>query len=286
MKTKAKKPIQPKQQIRNNTGMEEQMDPQPVYEMEKKLNRLEGKVAIITGADSGIGRAIAIAFIKEGAKVLVNYHQDDIDADITAGVMEKYGGDYELFKGDVSDPKICKQLVDKAIKKWKKLDVIINNAAVQMPQKLLKDISPKQLLKTFEVNFFAQLYLVQAAEAHLKEGASIINTTSVTAYRGNQELLDYSATKGAIVSFTRALASYFSKKKIRVNAVAPGPIWTPLIPSTFDAKHVAGFGSDTPLGRPGQPVEVAYCYVFLASDEASYISGQVLHPNGGEIING
>ena len=286
MKTKEKRPVQPKQQIRVKKGMEEKMDPQPVYEIEKKLNRLDGKVAIITGADSGIGRAIAIAFIKEGAKVVVNYYEDDIDAGITAGVIEKYGGEYELAKGDVSDPKFCKKLVDLALKKWGKLDVVINNAAVQTPQKFLKDISPRQLQRTFEVNFFAQLYLVQAAEPHLKEGASIINTSSVTAYRGNIELIDYSATKGAIVSLTRTLAGYFSKKKIRVNAVAPGPIWTPLIPSTFDAKHVEGFGSDTPLGRPGQPVEVAYCFVFLASDESSYISGQVLHPNGGEIING
>lgn len=280
------KQVRPPQQLHSEQGQEEQMDPKPVYEKEKKNRRLENKVTIITGGDSGIGRAVSIAFAKEGAKLLIVYHEDHTDADKTKAIAESYGAEVTLLSGDIASPDFCRSIVDKAIATYGALDVLINNAAVQFPQEALKDITVEQLKRTFEVNIFSQFYLAQAAEPYLKAGACIINTTSVTAYRGSKELLDYSSTKGAIVSFTRALSGYFSKKSIRVNAVAPGPIWTPLIPGTFDAEHVASFGTDAPLGRAGQPVEVAYCYVFLASDDASYITGQVLHPNGGEIING
>lgn len=281
-----KKKARPPQQIKKDKGQEDQMVPQPVYEKEKIKNRLEGKVAIITGGDSGIGRAIAIAFVKEGAKVLINYLEDDKDANKTRDIIENYGGQCVLYRGDVADPDICAAIIDKTMESYGKIDVVINNAAVQFPQKKMADITIAQLHRTFEVNIFSQFYLVKAAEKHLTPGSCIINTASVVAYRGHKALIDYSATKGAIVSFTRALSGYFAPKKIRVNAVAPGPIWTPLIPSTFSPEHVASFGTDTPLGRAGEPVEVAYAYVYLASDEATYISGQVIHINGGEVING
>jgi NAD(P)-dependent dehydrogenase (short-subunit alcohol dehydrogenase family) len=280
------KQVRPPQELHSEQGQEEQMDPKPVYEKTKTNLRLENKVAVITGGDSGIGKAVAIAFAKEGAKVLINYHEDHVDANKTKAIIEKYNGEVTLFAGDIADPEVCNQIILKTMEQYGQIDILVNNAAVQFPQKELQDISVDQLKRTFEVNIFSQFYLVKAAEKHLKEGASIINTASVTAYRGSKELLDYSSTKGAIVSLTRSLSGYFAKKKIRVNAVAPGPIWTPLIPGTFDGEHVASFGSDTPLGRAGEPVEVAYAYVFLASDDASYMSGQVLHPNGGEIING
>jgi NAD(P)-dependent dehydrogenase (short-subunit alcohol dehydrogenase family) len=280
------KEVRPRQELHSEQGQESQMIPRPVFEKEKKNLRLENKVAIITGGDSGIGKAVAIAFAKEGAKVFITYHEDDADAKKTKEIIENYGGDVTLYAGDIADPSVCNEIIEKAIEVYGKIDILINNAAVQFPQKELKDISVDQLKRTFEVNIFSQFYLVKAAEKYLKEGASIINTTSVTAYRGSKELLDYSSTKGAIVSFTRSLSGYFAKKNIRVNAVAPGPIWTPLIPGTFDGKHVASFGTDTPLGRAGEPVEVAYAYVYLASDDAAYMTGQVLHPNGGEIING
>jgi NAD(P)-dependent dehydrogenase (short-subunit alcohol dehydrogenase family) len=285
-KGKQEKPVRPAQQIKTGTGQEEQMDPKPIYEKEKKDKRLENKIAIITGGDSGIGRAVAIAFAKEGAKVLISYHEDHTDANKTKEIVDKYGGECVLYPGDIADPEVCNGIVAKTFEKFGAIDVVINNAAVQFPQKKLADITVDQLRRTFEVNIFSQFFIVKAAEKFLKAGASIINTASVTAYRGSKELLDYSSTKGAIVSFTRALSGYFASKNIRVNAVAPGPIWTPLIPSTFPPDHVASFGTDSPMGRAGEPVEVAYAYVFLASDDASYISGQVIHPNGGEIVNG
>ncbi|MES2645294.1 MAG: SDR family oxidoreductase [Bacteroidota bacterium] len=285
-KGKEEKPVRPAQEIKNEQGQEAQMDPAPVYETEKKEKRLEGKVTIITGGDSGIGRAVSIAFAKEGASIFIVYHEDHEDANKTKELVERNGAQCVLYAGDIADPEVCNEIISKTIEKFGKLDVLINNAAVQFPQKELSAITVDQLRRTFEVNIFSMFYLVKAAEQHLKAGASIINTTSVTAYRGSKELLDYSATKGAIVSFTRALSGYFADKGIRVNGVAPGPIWTPLIPATFSGDHVASFGTDTPMGRVGQPVEVAYCYVFLASEEASYITGQVLHPNGGEVVNG
>ncbi len=281
-----KRKIRKPQTIRAKKGKEEKMQPSPVYEKDKQAFRLKDKVAIITGGDSGIGRAVAIAFAAEGAHVVICYKQDDVDAKRTAVEVQSKGRQCLLIRGDVSSEKHCNSIIQKTIKIFNKLDIIINNAAEQTPQDDLQKITDKQLRRTFEVNIFSQFFLVKAAEKYLKKGDSIINTTSVTAYRGSSHLLDYAATKGAIVAFTRSLSAYFAEKGIRVNAVAPGPIWTPLIPSTFDAKEVATFGSNVPMKRAGQPVEVAYAYVFLASDEASYMTGQVIHPNGGEIING
>lgn len=284
-KGQKKRKVRPAQQVRSKQGKEERMKPQPVYEKEKDVLRLRNKVAIITGGDSGIGRAVAIAFAKEGAHVVIAYREDHKDAQETAGRIKEIGQQCILIPGDVSKAAHCKKIVNQTIKEFDKLDILVNNAAVQFPQTELKAITEKQLRETFEVNFFAYVFMVQAAEQYLEEGACIINTSSVTAYRGSPHLIDYSSTKGAIVSFTRSLSGYFAKKQIRVNAVAPGPIWTPLIPLTFPPDHVTSFGSDTPLGRAGEPVEVAYAYVFLASDDASYITGQVIHPNGGEIVN-
>jgi NAD(P)-dependent dehydrogenase (short-subunit alcohol dehydrogenase family) len=284
-KSNPKRKLRPTQKVRATQGKEARMKPEPVYEKEKKYQRLEGKAAIITGGDSGIGRAVAIAFIKEGAEVCIVYHKDHRDAKETAKRIKELGGTCILIPGDISDEKHCKKIIKTVLDTWGRIDIVVNNAAVQFPQKKLSEISVRQLTRTFEVNVFSQLYLIKAAEKFLRKGASVINTTSVTAYRGSSHLIDYSATKGAIVSLVRSLAAYFSDKGIRVNGVAPGPVWTPLIPTTFSAKEVATFGSDTPLKRAADPVEIAYAYVFLASDDASYITGQVLHPNGGEIVN-
>jgi NAD(P)-dependent dehydrogenase (short-subunit alcohol dehydrogenase family) len=282
-----KKKVRKPQKVKKaSKGKSEKMRPMPVYEKEKIPFRLRDKVAIITGGDSGIGRAIAIAFAKEGADVVICYEKDDVDAKITASEIEKNGRKFLLIRGDVSRENHCQKIIDRTIKTFGKIDVLINNAAIQTPQEELKKISSQQSRRTFEVNIFSQFYMTKAVEKYLKKGSSIINTTSVTAYRGSGHLLDYSSTKGAILAFTRSLSSYFSDKGIRVNAVAPGPIWTPLIPTTFDPEEVATFGSNVPMKRVGQPVEVAYAYVFLASDDASYITGQVIHPNGGEIVNG
>lgn len=280
-----KRKVRPAQKVKKKQGKEKQMEPQPVFEKERDVLRLRNKTAIITGGDSGIGKAVAIAFAKEGADVVISYYEDDEDALSTAARIESIGQQCLLIPGDISKPAHSKKIIEKTIKQFGKLDVLVNNAGIQFPQTELSAITPDQLKKTFETNIFAMFYMVQAAEEHLQEGASIINTTSVTAYRGSSHLLDYSATKGAIVSFTRSLSAYFSKQNIRVNGVAPGPVWTPLIPATFPPSHVSTFGSDTPLGRAGEPVEIAGSYIFLASDESSYITGQVLHPNGGEIVN-
>lgn len=280
-----KRKVRPAQKVKKKQGKEKQMEPQPVFEKERDVLRLRNKTAIITGGDSGIGKAVAIAFAKEGADVVISYYEDDEDARSTAARIESIGQQCLLVPGDISKPAHCKKIIEKTIKQFGKLDVLVNNAGIQFPQTKLSAITPDQLKKTFETNIFAMFYMVQAAEDYLQEGASIINTTSVTAYRGSSHLLDYSATKGAIVSFTRSLSAYFAKHNIRVNGVAPGPVWTPLIPATFPPSHVSTFGSDTPLGRAGEPVEIAGSYIFLASDESSYITGQVLHPNGGEIVN-
>ena len=284
-KAAPKRKIRPSRVVRSSQGKEARMEPEPVYEKEKTYQRLAGKVAIITGGDSGIGRAVAIAFVKEGAEVCVAYHKDHRDAKVTAKRIEELGGNCLLVPGDISDENHCKKIVRTVVDTWNRIDILVNNAAVQFPQKKLSKITSRQLTRTFEVNVFSQLYLTKAAEKYLRKGASIINTTSVTAYRGSSHLIDYASTKGAIVAMIRSLAAYFSDKGIRVNGVAPGPVWTPLIPTTFSAKEVATFGSDTPLKRAAEPVEIAYAYVFLASDDASYITGQVLHPNGGEIVN-
>jgi NAD(P)-dependent dehydrogenase (short-subunit alcohol dehydrogenase family) len=248
--------------------------------------KLEGQVALITGGDSGIGRAVAIIFAKEGADVAIVYLNEHGDAKETQARIEREGRRCLLIAGDVGDPEFARKAVEQTARELGGLDILVNNAAEQHPQDSIAAITPEQLDRTFRTNIYAMFYLAQAALEHMKQGARIINTTSVTAYRGSPGLLDYSATKGAIVAFTRSLALQLAEKGIRVNGVAPGPIWTPLIPSTFDAEKVATFGSDVPLKRPGQPEEVAPCYVFLASDDSSFMTGQILHPNGGEIING
>jgi len=283
-----KKHTLPAQEQEQQPGIQTQMHPQPqtVDENYHPAGKLKDKVAIITGGDSGIGRAVAVKFAQEGAKIAIVYLSEDVDAQDAKELVEAENQPCLLLKGDIGNEEFCKSVIQKTIDEYGKLDILINNAGEQHPQKSLEDITTEQLERTFRTNIFACFFLTKAALPHLEEGAAIVNTTSVTAYAGSPGLLDYSATKGAIIAFTRSLSGNLADKKIRVNAVAPGPIWTPLIPSTFSADKVETFGSDTPMKRPGQPEEVANCYVFLASDDSSYISGQVLHPNGGEIVNG
>lgn len=280
----------PPQTQSRQPGRRLQMRPKPesVNESFQGSGLLDGKVALITGGDSGIGRAVAISFAREGADIAIVYLEETEDAKDTQGEVESRGRRCLVIKGDVGREAFCAKAVGNTVKKLGKLDILVNNAAEQHPEDKLEAITAKQLEQTFRTNIFAMFYLAKAALPHLRksDGATIINTTSVTAYRGSPGLLDYSATKGAVVSFTRSLSQNLASDSIRVNAVAPGPIWTPLIPATFGSKKVAKFGGDTPLGRAGQPWECAECYVFLASEQSSYITGQVLHPNGGEIING
>ena len=278
----------PPQKQEQQPGREHKMKPRPAADDPKYRGsgKLEGKVALITGGDSGIGRAVAILFAKEGADVAVSYLNENKDAKETKRLVEEQGRRCITIAGDVGDENHCKALVQQTVKELGKLDILVNNAAEQHPQESIEKISEQQLERTFRTNIFSMFFLTKAAMKHLKEGSTIVNTTSVTAYKGNPELLDYSSTKGAIVAFTRSLSQALADKKIRVNAVAPGPIWTPLIPSTFPAKEVATFGSDTPLGRAGEPEEVATSFVFLASDDSSYMTGQILHPNGGRVVNG
>jgi NAD(P)-dependent dehydrogenase (short-subunit alcohol dehydrogenase family) len=269
-------------------GKEGLMNPRPEFRGEdyKAAGKLQGKVAIITGGDSGIGRSVAVLFAREGADVAILYLDQDQDANETRRVVESHGRQCLTFAGDVADRDVCRKVVDETLAKFGRLDILVNNAAEQHPQKSFEDISQEQWEKTFRTNVFGMFQMTQAALPHLKEGTSIINTSSVTAYKGNPMLIDYSSTKGAIVAFTRALSMSLAERGIRVNSVAPGPIWTPLIPSTFDADKVAEFGANVPLKRPGQPDEVAPAYVYLASSDASYVSGQVIHVNGGTVVNG
>lgn len=249
--------------------------------------KLIGKVALITGGDSGIGRAIAVLFAKHGADLAICYlSKEKKDAQETKKIIKKLGGRCLLLPQNLNTEKHCKQIVQKTIKTFKRIDILINNAGTHFPQDKIEHITSKQLIETFNINVFSMFYIVKEALRYLKKGSSIINTTSVTAYRGSAHLIDYSATKGAIVSFTRSLAASLIDRKIRVNAVAPGPVWTPLIVSSLKPKEIQTFGSDSPMGRVGQPVEIAPCYLFLANDESSFITGQVLHANGGEIVNG
>ena len=284
----AKKKTMPAQKQTTKPGREHEMTPRPKAEdpQHRGSGKLDGKVALITGGDSGIGRAVAIAFAKDGADVAINYLEEDRDAKETQRMLQEHGRKCVLLPGDVGDEKLCRRIVDRTVKELGRLDILVNNASEQHPQESIDDITAEQLERTFRTNVFGYFFMVKAAMKHLREGSCIINTASVTAYKGSAELLDYSATKGAEVAFTRSLSQNLAEKKIRVNAVAPGPIWTPLIPSTFDEEKVETFGGDVPLGRPGQPEEVAPSYVFLASDDSSYMTGQVLHPNGGSVING
>lgn len=277
----------PPQHQDQQPGREYEMHPKPVENNPeyKGSGKLQGKVALVTGGDSGIGRAVAIAFAKEGADVAIVYLDEHKDAETAKQEVEKQGRRAVTIAGDVTQDQFCQQAVEQTVKELGKLDILVNNAAEQFPQSSIEDISQQQLERTFRTNIYGYFFMVKAALKHLQRGAAIVNTTSVTAYKGSPELLDYSATKGAIVAFTRSLSLNLEKKGIRVNAVAPGPIWTPLIPATFPAQSVEKFGEDTPMKRAGQPAELAPAYVFLASDiDSSYMSGQVLHPNGGEIV--
>lgn len=278
----------PPQHQNHQPGVEDEMNPIPIHvsDQYKGSNKLKDKVAIITGGDSGIGKSVAIYFAKEGADVVVSYLNETKDAEDTKKQVEAEGRRCILMAGDIGNEDVCNQIVDDTMKEFGKIDIVVNNAAEQHPQQSLLDITSEQLERTFRTNIYSYFYLTKAALPHLKKGSSIINTSSITAYQGNEQLLDYSATKGAIVTFTRSLSKSLAKDEIRVNGVAPGPIWTPLIPSTFPADQVAEFGSTTPMGRAGQPYELAASYVFLASNDSSYVSGQMIHVNGGTVING
>ena len=269
-------------------GHESALDRQPQWQPRYPgSGRLAGKVAIVTGGDSGIGRATAVLFAREGAKVAIAYLEEHDDARITREACEAEGAEVLLSAGDLGDPDHCRGLVDAVIGKWGRLDVLVNNAGEQHPDEDVTDITAEQLQRTFQTNIFSMFYLVQAARPHLQRGAAIVNCTSVTMYKGAPILLDYSATKGAITAFTRSLSENLVADGIRVNAVAPGPIWTPLNPCGGQPpENIPDFGEDTPMGRPGQPNEVAPAFLFLACEDSSYISGQVLHPNGGELVGG
>ncbi|PYZ99072.1 NAD(P)-dependent oxidoreductase [Alteribacter lacisalsi] len=275
-------------QRQRQPGFEYEMDPMPIFDDPdyKGSGKLEGKTALITGGDSGIGRAVSIAFAKEGADVAIVYKDEHEDAETTKKLVEDKGQRCILFAGDIGDEQFCRDSVEKTVSEFGRLDCLVNNAAEQHFAEDLREISTEQLKRTFDTNIFSVFYFTQAALDHLQEGSTIINSVSIVAYRGMPVLMDYAATKGALVSLTRSLSENLVSKGIRVNAVAPGPIWTPLIPASFPEDKVAEFGTTSPMGRPGQPAELAPSYVYLASDDSSYVSGQVIHVNGGEIING
>ncbi|MEE2690235.1 MAG: SDR family oxidoreductase [Pseudomonadota bacterium] len=277
----------PPQEQARQPGVESKMHPRPDWRPRfPGAGRLKNKVALITGGDSGIGRACSALFAREGADIAIVYLKEKADAEETKAFVEQEGRAAVLIDGDIGDPAFCKRAVSETLKAFGAVDVLLNNAAEQHPSDDFEAIPPEQIRRTFETNVFGYFYMTQAALPHLAEGSAIVNTASVTAYRGSRHLIDYSATRGAVVAFTRSLSQYCAPKKIRVNAVAPGPIWTPLIPASFDAEEVAKFGADQPLGRAGEPNEVAACHLFLACEDSSYMTGQVLHPNGGEIVGG
>ncbi|MCC2251653.1 MAG: SDR family oxidoreductase [Bacillota bacterium] len=278
----------PAQQQNKQPGIEAKMKPEPAYIRADYhgSNKLYGKVALITGGDSGIGRAVSIHFAREGADIAIIYLNEHSDANETKRLVEQEGKKCILIDGDVGNQAFCEAAVAETLEKFKKIDVLVNNAAEQHPQSSILDITSNQLEKTFRTNIFSMFYLTKAVLPNLKKGSAIINTSSITAYQGSKDLIDYSATKGAITSFTRSLSEELADKGIRVNAVAPGPIWTPLIPSTFTKEKVDSFGGDTPMKRPGQPEELAPAYVYLACKDSSYVSGQMIHVNGGTIVNG
>jgi NAD(P)-dependent dehydrogenase (short-subunit alcohol dehydrogenase family) len=277
----------PPQEQKRQPGRETEMRPEPDYQPRYPgSGRLAGKAALVSGGDSGIGRAVSVLFAREGAKVAILYKEEERDARDTQELIEGEGAESMLIRGDIGDEEFCADAVAKTIKAFKTIDVLVNNAAEQHAVEDFSKISGKQIEETFRTNIFGYMFLTKAALKHMKKGAAIINTTSITAYRGNPALVDYASTKGAIVAFTRSLAGQLAERGIRVNGVAPGPIWTPLIPASFDKKKVATFGQDTPLKRAGQPAEVAPAFLFLACEDSSYMTGQVLHPNGGTVING
>lgn len=288
-KNNPKKKIFKAQKQKQQPVLEHEMFPEPAFDdLLPGSLKLAGKQCVITGGDSGIGRAVAVAFAKQGADVAILFRKSEQkDAKETARyIKEKFKMNCYLVSANISKEVNCKKAIDDVMQNFKKIDVLVNNAAVQFPQKDISKITEKQLTETFAVNIFAMFYLIKAALPFMKAGSNIINTTSVTAYRGSGGLLDYSSTKGAIVSFTRSLSANLMDLKIRVNGVAPGPVWTPLIPASFDAEQVAKFGTDCPMKRPAQPYEIAGAFVYLACSESSYVSGQIIHVNGGEIVNG
>jgi NAD(P)-dependent dehydrogenase (short-subunit alcohol dehydrogenase family) len=276
------------QKQKKQPGIEAKMNPRPEFikPTYKTAGKLMGKTALITGGDSGIGRAVSVHYAKEGADIAIVYLDEDVDAKETQSLVEAIGRKCLLIKGDVKKSSFCENAVKQVITEFGKLNILVNNAGMQLPEKDPKAIDEKQLEDTFKTNIFAYFHFAKAALEYMHEGDVIINTTSVTAYRSSPNLIDYSSTKGAITSFTRSLATNLVDRKIRVNAVAPGPVWTPLIVATFDEKKIKEFGSETAMGRAGQPSELAPAYVFLASDDASFITGQVIHVNGGEVVNG
>lgn len=276
----------PKQHQDIQPGMEYKMEPLPIFDNPNYIpsDKLKDKVVIISGGDSGIGRAISLLFAKEGADIVICYFNEHEDANYTKRLVENCGRKCLLIPGDLRDPDLSTYITKVTISKFGKIDVLINNCGVQFPQNSILDISNKQLKDTFETNVFSFFYLTKAVLPYLNSNSSIINTTSITAFDGKKNLIDYSATKGAITVFTKSLALSLADKKIRVNAVAPGPIWTPLIPSSFNEDEVEIFGTDVPLKRAGQPFELAPAYLYLASDDSKYVTGQILHVNGGSIV--
>ncbi len=278
----------PPQHQERQPGRESEMRPQPEFVRGdyRGSGKLRGKIAVITGGDSGIGRAVAVHFAREGANVVIAYLEEDKDADETRDLVAAEGQSCELFRGDLGNASLCQELAKQAVASFGRIDVLVNNGAEQHAVDTLEEITPEHWERTFLTNIHAYFYLTRAALPHMGKGSSIINTTSVNAYKGNPKLIAYSATKGAIVAFTRSIALSLAERGIRANGVAPGPVWTPLIPATFPADKVAEFGSQVPMNRAGQPSEIAPAYVFLASSDASYITGQVIHPNGGYIVNG
>jgi NAD(P)-dependent dehydrogenase (short-subunit alcohol dehydrogenase family) len=287
-KGKKPRPLR-KKQTQRRPGIEEKMEPQPIADFpdEKGSGKLWKKAALITGGDSGIGRAVAILFAKEGADVAISYLSEHSDARETKRIIEEnYHQKCILLPGDISRERHCRTIVDKTVKEFGRIDILVNNAAIHYEREGLEQVETKDMIHTFATNIYSYFWITKFALPHMGENSSIINSASVVAYRGSATLIDYAATKGAIVSFTRSLSGNLKDRKIRVNGVAPGPIWTPLIVSSFEGKKAAKHGSDVPLGRAGEPAEVAKSYLFLASEDASYMSGQFLHPNGGEIVNG